>query len=90
MNVTITELSPDTLSSLRSLAQKNGKTLEQYARGVLERESGKIDETKESDNEEKIKIFKEWMDNLDPNIPVLSDEQISRESMYEEQILRQL
>ncbi len=72
------------------MAQKNGKTLEQYARGVLERESGKIEETKTSDNAEKIKIFKEWMDNLNPNIPALSDAQISRESMYEEQVLRQL
>ncbi len=90
MNVTITELTPDTLNALRSLAQKNGKTLEQYARYVLERETDEMIDTKPSANAEKIKAFKEWMENLDPDIPVLSDEQISRESMYEEQTLRQL
>jgi predicted DNA-binding antitoxin AbrB/MazE fold protein len=41
-------------------------------------------------NDEKIKAFKEWMESLNPNTPNLSDEQISRESIYEEQLQRQL
>ncbi len=45
---------------------------------------------KEPVNTEKIKAFNEWMNSLDPDTPVLTDEQISRESLYEEQILRQL
>jgi len=45
---------------------------------------------KELTNTEKIKAFDKWMNNLDPNMPVLTDEQISRESIYEEQILRQI
>ncbi len=45
---------------------------------------------KELNNAEKIKAFDEWMNSLDPNTPVLTDEQISRESIYEEQILRQI
>ncbi len=45
---------------------------------------------KELTNAEKIKAFDEWMANLDPNTPNLTDEQISRESIYEEQILRQI
>jgi len=44
----------------------------------------------ESTNAEKLKAFDEWMNSLDPNTPVLTDEQISRESIYEEQILRQI
>ncbi len=45
---------------------------------------------KETNNAEKIKAFDEWMNNLDPNTPALTDEQISRESIYEEQLLRQI
>lgn len=45
---------------------------------------------KESANKFKIEAFEEWMANLDPNTPNLTDEQISRESIYEEQIERQL
>lgn len=36
MDVTITEIPPETLNALRSLARKKGKTLEEYARSVLE------------------------------------------------------
>ncbi len=42
------------------------------------------------DREEWVKVFDEWTESLDPNVPSLTDEQISRESIYEEQILRQL
>ena len=43
----------------------------------------------ESDKEKWLKDFDEWMNNLDPNTPNLTDEQISRESIYEEQLDRQ-
>ena len=43
-----------------------------------------------ANKEEWLREFEEWMESLDPNTPVLTDEQISRESIYEEQILRQL
>ncbi len=42
------------------------------------------------DKEKWLAEFDEWMNNLDPNTPNLTDEQISRESIYEEQILRQI
>jgi predicted DNA-binding antitoxin AbrB/MazE fold protein len=49
------------------------------------------DEVEEnSANKFKIEAFNEWMANLNPDTPNLSDEQISRESIYEDQILRQL
>lgn len=46
--------------------------------------------TTESAPEDKIRAFDEWMNSLDPNTPGLTDDQISRESIYEEQILRQI
>ncbi len=90
MDVTIKEISPDTVNALRALAQKNGKSLEEYARAILERETQITSDKKESANADKIKAFDEWMNSLDPNTPNLTDQQISRESIYEEQILRQL
>lgn len=33
--------------------------------------------------------FDDWMNDLDPDLPSLSDEQISRESIYKEQLDRQ-
>ena len=59
---------------------------------VVEIDVRDVSETaeKESGNRFKIKAFENWMANLDSNTPNLTDEQISRESIYEEQILRQL
>jgi hypothetical protein len=42
----------------------------------------------ETDKEKWLKEFVEWMESLDPNTPNLTDEQISRESIYEEQLNR--
>lgn len=44
----------------------------------------------DTDKEKWLQEFDQWMASLDPNTPVLTDEQISRESIYEEQIQRQL
>ena len=41
------------------------------------------------DKEKWLDEFDEWMNSLDPNTPNLTDEQISRESIYEEQLNRQ-
>lgn len=43
-----------------------------------------------ADKEKWLTEFDEWMNSLDPDTPNLTDEQISRESIYEEQIKRQL
>jgi predicted DNA-binding antitoxin AbrB/MazE fold protein len=43
----------------------------------------------DTDKEKWLKEFDEWMESLDPNTPNLMDEQISRESIYEEQLNRQ-
>ncbi len=43
-----------------------------------------------SDNKFKIEVFEEWMTNLNPDTPNLTDEQISRESIYEERIQKSL
>lgn len=72
------------LRPLQPLNLPENKILEIDVRDVSESDE------KESVNKFKIEVFEEWMANLDPNTPNLTDEQISRESMYEEQINRQL
>lgn len=47
-------------------------------------------EEKSLDRDNWLEAFEEWMESLNPNVPSLTDEQISRKSIYEEQILRQI
>lgn len=56
---------------------------------IVEIEVRDVSET-EMDKEKWLRDFDEWMASLDPNTPNLTDEQISRESIYEEQIKRQI
>lgn len=72
------------LRPLQPLDFPENSILELDVRDVLENELDK------STNTDKVKVFEKWMANLDPNTPNLTDEQISRESIYEEQIQRQL
>ena len=69
------------LRPLKPLDLPEDKILEINVRDVSENDT---------DKEKWLKEFDEWMENLDPNTPVLTDEQMSRESIYEEQIERQL
>ena len=72
------------LRPLQPLNLPENKILEIDVRDVSESDE------KESVKKFKIEIFEEWMANLDPNTPNLTDEQISRESIYEEQTNTQL
>ncbi len=73
------------LRPLTPLDLPENSVVEIYVRDVVAN-----NKKEESTNAEKLKAFDEWMNSLDPNTPVLTDEQISRESIYEEQILRQI
>lgn len=73
------------LRLLQPLDLPENQIVEIDVRDVVESETDKKDV-----NKFKIEAFEEWMNSLDPNTPTLTDEQISRESIYEEQIQRQL
>jgi predicted DNA-binding antitoxin AbrB/MazE fold protein len=71
------------LHPLKPLDLREGEIVSIDVRDVSETD------VEESKNADKIKAFNEWMNSLDPNTPNLTDEQISRESIYEEQLDRQ-
>lgn len=89
MDVTITQISPDTINALRLIAQRNGQSLEDYVRLVIERETKSVS-MKELRIAEKREAFRAWVESHDENTPVLSDEAMSRESVYKEREDKQL
>ena len=56
---------------------------------IVEIEGRDISEN-DADKEKWLNEFDEWMNSLDPDTSNLTHEQMSRESIYEEQIKRQL
>ncbi len=75
------------IAGIRNLSPERQREVADFVLFLREREENG---EQQSANDKKLKAFQEWMESLDPNTPVLTDEQISRESIYEEQILRQI
>ncbi|HSK70171.1 MAG TPA: antitoxin family protein [Pyrinomonadaceae bacterium] len=68
------------LHPLKPLDLPEDKIVEIDVRDISERDS---------DKEKWLEEFDLWINSLDSNTPNLTDEQISRESIYEEQLNRQ-
>ena len=83
MTLTI-ELSPEREAALRAQARAVGLSLEEWLLHLAEQHvpSGSIAHLQKTDPEEWARQFRAWADNHDPNTPVLSDEAMSRESIY--------
>ena len=73
-------LDPDVEHSLIILAQERGVSLGEYVREIVNREAGRA-QRPNSTGEERAAAFQEWA-GIFPDEPVLSDEAMSRGSLY--------
>lgn len=85
MTVTL-ELKPDVEDRVKAEANARGLSVEDYILNVLERETpnGEENFARTASPEEWAKAFHEWIHTPRPAHPPLSDEAISRESIYRE------
>jgi hypothetical protein len=73
-------LNPDAEAGLLARARARGVSPDEYVREVIEKEIG-VSKGRELTPEERADAFIQWADSF-PDGPPLSDEAISRESMY--------
>ncbi len=87
MNLTI-ELPAEKVAALRAHAEAHGLTLERWLEQIVEQHAQPafIGHLQKSNPEEWARQFDAWVDSHDPNTPVLSDEAMSRESIYRDRI----
>lgn len=76
------EVEPDVAAKIAAKAQAKGVTVDDYLRALLEDETALT--TTPTTPEEKARVFREWAASHDPNTPLLSDDAISRETIYED------
>ena len=83
MTVTL-HLPPDREAAFKARADARGLTIEQWMLEIAEQHvpSTSIAHLQKTDPEEWARQFRAWADSHDPNTPVLSDEAMSRESIY--------
>jgi hypothetical protein len=83
MTVTL-NLPPEKEAAFKAVAQACGLSVEQWILKLVEQsvQPASIAHLQRTDPEEWARQFRAWADSHDPNIPVLSDEAMSRESIY--------
>ncbi len=79
MSITL-NLDPDVENGLSLLAQERGVSLTEYILEVVDREAARAKAPTMS-GEEKAQAFLKWADSF-PDVPLLSDEAISRDNLY--------
>jgi len=80
MSITL-NLDPDVENSLSILAQERGVSLSDYIHEVVDREAARALRPSTTSGEERAAAFLKWADSF-PDVPLLSDEAISRASLY--------
>ena len=88
MTLTI-ELSPERLATLKAQAQARGISIEEWMLELAAQaapSAASIAHLQTTDPVEWARQFQAWADGHDPDIPVLSDEAMSRESIYSDPI----
>ena len=83
MNVTI-ELSDEKAAVLKAQAQAQGLTVERWLEQIAEQhvQPVSIAHLQKTNPKEWARQFDAWVDSHDRDTPVLSDEAMSRESIY--------
>ena len=83
MTVTL-NLPPDKEAAFQAEAQARGLSLEQWMLEAADQQVQPVSiaHLQKTNPQEWARQFDAWADSHDPNIPVLSDEAMSRESIY--------
>jgi hypothetical protein len=89
MNLTI-HISEEKAAALKAQADARGLTVERWLEQIAEQQvqpqSASIAHLQKTDPKEWARHFDAWLNSHDPSTPVLSDEAMSRESIYPDRI----
>jgi hypothetical protein len=82
------ELSPEREAALKAHAQSRGMSIEQWLLELTDQlaPSTSIAHLQKPNPKEWARHFDAWVNSHNPNTPVLSDEAMSRESIYPDRI----
>ena len=80
----VLEVQPDIAAKITAQAAERGVSVDAYLRLLVEEREKQAAPQKTLSPHEKARLWREWAASHNPNTPLLSDEAISRESIYEE------
>ena len=82
------DLTPERETALKAYAQARGMSVEEWLLELADQLAPptSIAHLQKTNPKEWARRFRAWADSHDPNTPVLSDEAMSRESIYPDRI----
>jgi hypothetical protein len=79
----VLEVHPDTAAKITAQAAARGVSVDTYLRLLVEQQREKAETQQTLSPQEKARLWREWAASHQVDTPLLSDEAISRESIYE-------
>ena len=81
---TMLEVEPEVASKIRARARERGVSVDVYLRELIDEKGTESETSNGLNSQERVRLLREWASVLGTNIPLLSDDAISRESIYRE------
>ena len=78
------EVEPEVASKIAARARERGVSVDVYLRELIEEKATTIEQANGLSPKEKVKLLREWASSHSLNTPLLSEEAISRDSIYGE------
>jgi hypothetical protein len=76
-------ISPELEARLTARARSTGRSVESLIQDVIEREAASSASSCEATGSEKARAFHRWAKSFPADLPILSLESVSRESIYQ-------
>ena len=82
--LTMLEVGPELVSKIQARARERGVSIDVYLGELLEKEAGVSEKRNVLSSQERVRLLRECASGHSANTPLLSDDAISRESLYGE------
>jgi len=76
------EVEPEVASKILARARERGVSADVYLRELIDQEGSESETTDGLSSQERARLLREWASSHSTNTPLLSDDGISRESIY--------
>jgi hypothetical protein len=80
--LTMLEVEAEVASKIQARARKRGVSVDVYLRELIDEKGTESERSNGLNSQERVALLRQWASGHGTNTPVLSDEAISRESIY--------
>ena len=81
---TMLEVEPEVASKIQARARKRGVSVDVYLRELIDQKGTESEGSNGLSSQERVRLLRDWASSHSTNTPLLSDDAISRESIYGE------